>query len=336
MPYDDDQPTLHIRCGSDLRVPLQTAGFAGDFLEYADPICQGPVPRSDEELLTTRAEFINRAYEADTPEGYEETLELLQTWEASLHHAASRYDRVVLWFEHDSFDQLLLCRVLAHFRAAGVPKQLELVSTDHYPGLKRFIGLGQLNSAALQSLWHKRTVITPEQLQLGSCCWQALREPQPTELAALMKAPGSSALPYLAGALRRHLQELPASGNGLGLTEQLVLEQLRVDSNTVGQLFRDLTMQLDPRPWLGDLMFWYIIESLLKAPNAPITVTADTHHASWPHKQIRLTETGLALLNEELDWMLCHPPTRWLGGIRLGDHQPDWRWNEGQQCPELK
>lgn len=334
MPLDDDQTTLHIRCGSDLRVPLQSAGFAGDFLEYADPICQGPVPLAEDSLLTCRAEFINRAYEADTPEGFEETLALLQTWETSLHQAASRYHRVVLWFEHDSFDQLILCRVLDHFHSADVPRKLEMVTTDHYPGFERFIGLGQLNGAALQTLWQQRSAITPAQLELGSRCWQALREPHPTGLAALMADPHTSALPYLSAALRRHLQELPALGHGLGLTEHIVLEQLRSGSATVAQLFRDLTLTLDPRPWLGDLMFWHIIESLLSANDPPIAVTAQTHHASWPHRQLRLTETGLALIQGETDWMLCHPPTRWLGGIRLGDNQADWRWDDARQCPQ--
>ena len=41
---DDDLRTLHIRCGSDIRQTLTKAGFVGDFLEYSDPICEGPVP----------------------------------------------------------------------------------------------------------------------------------------------------------------------------------------------------------------------------------------------------------------------------------------------------
>ena len=41
---DGDLPTLHIRCGSDIRDTLRESGLAGDFLEYSDPVCQGPVP----------------------------------------------------------------------------------------------------------------------------------------------------------------------------------------------------------------------------------------------------------------------------------------------------
>jgi hypothetical protein len=31
---DGDVPTLHIRCVSDIRDKLRTAGFGSDFLEY--------------------------------------------------------------------------------------------------------------------------------------------------------------------------------------------------------------------------------------------------------------------------------------------------------------
>jgi hypothetical protein len=40
---DQGLTTLHIRCGSDIESALKEAGFVGDFLEYADPLCQGPV-----------------------------------------------------------------------------------------------------------------------------------------------------------------------------------------------------------------------------------------------------------------------------------------------------
>jgi hypothetical protein len=43
---DADRPTVHLRCGSDIRESLRRAGFVGDFLEFSDPYCWGPVPRN--------------------------------------------------------------------------------------------------------------------------------------------------------------------------------------------------------------------------------------------------------------------------------------------------
>jgi hypothetical protein len=35
--------TLHLRCGTDIRDTLRAAAIPGEFLEWADPVCQGPV-----------------------------------------------------------------------------------------------------------------------------------------------------------------------------------------------------------------------------------------------------------------------------------------------------
>jgi hypothetical protein len=43
LALDGDLRTLHIRCGSDLRRPLQDAGFRGDFYEHSYPYLIGPV-----------------------------------------------------------------------------------------------------------------------------------------------------------------------------------------------------------------------------------------------------------------------------------------------------
>src|SRR5688500_356021 len=56
VPLDDDMRTLHVRCGSDLKVPLQAAGFRGDFYEHNYPYLIGPV-REGTGCLEERAKF---------------------------------------------------------------------------------------------------------------------------------------------------------------------------------------------------------------------------------------------------------------------------------------
>jgi hypothetical protein len=91
--------------------------------------------------------------------------------------AAHLYQLVVLWFEHDSYDQLILARCLAHFADASRPARLELICIDRHPSVERFIGLGQLDPPALASLWPLRTPVTQAQLELGRAVWTALRRP---------------------------------------------------------------------------------------------------------------------------------------------------------------
>ncbi|MDV2077883.1 DUF1835 domain-containing protein [Marinobacter xestospongiae] len=335
MALDDDDRTLHIRCGSDIRLTLEAAGFRGDFLEYADPVCQGPVLDGDD-ALEARARFISNAYEQGDDQALAATRALLMEFEQHLARASQDYQRVVLWFEHDSYDQLLLCRVLDRLQRNGVPDRLELVSTDHYPGIERFIGLGQLDSKALTELWQRRTAVTKAQLQLGERTWHALMQPDPGALAALVTAPDTAHLPYLAGALLRHLQELPGLHDGLSLTERLTLQPLHSGDQSLGDLFRIQMMETEPRPWLGDAMFWHIVRCLLKAPQPPLALVAGSSHSNWHQRVVTLTELGGALLRRRQDWMECQPPRRWLGGIELGPGRPDWRWDDLKQAPALK
>ncbi len=59
------------------------------------------------------------------------------------------YDHVVLWFEHDSYDQLILAFLMDFIAATRPATRIELISVDDVPGIDRFIGLGQLSPEIL-------------------------------------------------------------------------------------------------------------------------------------------------------------------------------------------
>src|SRR4029077_11589137 len=61
-----------------------------------------------------------------------------------------RFERVVLWFEHDVTDQLSLIHLLGHYATHRRPSRLELVSISDFPGARRFTGLGELPPEALR------------------------------------------------------------------------------------------------------------------------------------------------------------------------------------------
>jgi hypothetical protein len=205
---DHDRRTLHIRCGSDIRDKLTTAGFTGDFLEYADPVCEGPVPNAPD-LTNIRARYLARTYGTAKSLTEAQIAAHLQTEDRRLTEA-HRYDCVVLWFEHDSYDQLVLARILSRLAEKPIPTCLELICTDHHPEVPRFNGLGQLEPEALAALSPTRTQVTPDQLTLGQAIWSALRQSGPTAVQTLART-GTPALPITARALWRHLQEPPGT-----------------------------------------------------------------------------------------------------------------------------
>ncbi|MEQ8817445.1 MAG: DUF1835 domain-containing protein [Thalassobaculum sp.] len=324
---DGDRSTLHLRCGSDIRDALQLAGFAGDFLEFSDPLCQGPVPGTGD-LRAARARFVSETYGLPADD-----VKRRQDAEAEgLTEAAGRYERVVLWFEHDSYDQLILARVLAHFAEHGRPVALELICLDRFPQIDRFIGLGQLSPVELRSLWSTRVPVPDTQLALGTEVWAALRAPDPETLHAIASA-GTPELPAMAPALRRHLQELPWTTDGLSQTERLVLAALRPEPATGGRVFRTLHDETEPLPFLGDLMLWAVLAAMNRAERPPFAVDPATALEPWPHRRLVLTYDGHDVLDRRVDWLACRPPERWVGGVAIRPDADPWRWCPDREAP---
>ncbi|WP_156926977.1 DUF1835 domain-containing protein [Azospirillum halopraeferens] len=329
-PPDGDRRTLHVRCGSDIRTALGDAGFAGDFLEHSDPCCQGPVPEGPD-LHAVRVRFLTGAFGGLMDLSADAIADKLRREEEGLA-AAAGYERVVLWCEHDSYDQLCLARWLARFAESGAPPVTELVSISHFPGAARFIGLGQLPPEGLRLLWPTRHRLAPADLTAGRRAWDALRSPDPRALAALARSamPG---LPDLPGALHRHLRELPWTGDGLSLTERFILELVGSGDFTVGRIYAEVMNRREPRPWLSDLMFLVIVQAMLRAAEPPFAIDGDGAGRPWPQWPLRITDAGAAVLRGARDWLSLGPPERWVGGVRIVPGAGPWRWDDAAGEP---
>ncbi len=316
------QRCVHVRCGHDIQAKLRRAGIAGDYLAFADPMWLGP-PASSVSGQDGRARLI--AAHCDLPV----TAVRRQLAEASwrLDHLATGYHHVVLWYEHDLYDQASLVRVLASLAPRPALPRIELIAIDRFPGVGRFIGLGQLSAGQLASLWPRRRPIGRRHLAIGARAWTALRAGSPRPIEALL-ANDLGALPFLGAALVRHLQELPWTTDGLSLTERLILSGLASGPRSVAALFCDAQAR-DPQPYRGDLFFWSIVRDLLAAPRSPIAIAEATRRLDWPRRVVHLTSLGRVLLGGGHDWQAEQPLARWVGGIPVGAGGPGWRWDPG-------
>ena len=94
---------LHITNGSSVSLP--ESGIGGEMLVWRDSLPDGPVPGGlDLDALTeVRADFLARFF-GIAPQ---QVLQDLEERNRSLR-AWRNHDEVVLWFEHDLFDQLQL------------------------------------------------------------------------------------------------------------------------------------------------------------------------------------------------------------------------------------
>src|SRR5688572_27262719 len=332
---DRDCRTMHVRCGHDFLRELREAGLHGDFNAHINPYLQGPVTDRPD-WLEQRARFI-----ADTMGPYQQldyatVLEGARDEERRLAAASRDYERVVLWLEHDRYDQFVLLRCLAWFAEHGAPPRLELVGPSDFPGATRFVGLGQLPPEALRLLWERRQPIDAEQIAFGRRAWAAFRATDPRALAALARD-GTPLLPALAGALRRHLQELPSLGEGLGLTHHLLLQALAEgDAQRAGRLVGLVMHDRDPLPGLGDLGYDLALRELAALPDPLVQRSGGHTREAWSLDEVAITESGRAVLEGRRDALALPFPERWVGGVRIAPGQRNWRWDERERAVVLE
>jgi hypothetical protein len=307
---------------------LLDAGLTGTFNRHINPYLQGPVTDAPD-WLEQRARFImDSVGDLDISLTHDSVLQGLREEENQLASASRDYERVVLWLEHDRYDQFVLLRCLAWFAEHGAPPHLQLVGPNDFPGATRFLGLGQLPPEALRLLWKQRRSLSEEQVAVGHAVWKAFRSHDPRPLAELVRN-GSPLFPDLAAALRRHLQELPSVEHVLGLTPRLLLSALAEQSPMPAGRLVGTVMQRDPLPGLGDTGYEYELRQLAKISNAVVLrEERRTEPGVWRHDEFTITARGRDLVAGKAQLCLAEVPERWIGGVRIVAGQNNWRWDD--------
>jgi hypothetical protein len=316
---------LHVLNGDSTRLSLERSRVGGTFAVWADALHDGPVPGPDtaaDDWRRVRARYHAHAGHTD----FAGALERMRAWDAGLA-AYRHHDEVVIWCEHDVFDQLLLIRHLDWFgRQDPPPAAMSLICIGEYPGMVPFMGLGQLGPEQLAGLLPARVGVTPEQLAIGLRAWLAFTGPDPLALQAVARS-HTSALRFLARALTRLLEDYPSTTDGLSRTERNVLELLRDGLADIHELFRALH-RIDNTFIVTDLSLLATLDELASEPAPAILLEGtDRQAGTLPHGAARLTRLGGELLEGRHDRPHLHPLDRWVGGVHLDGAEPQWRWD---------
>lgn len=319
---------LHVTNGDIVAELIHDAGIAGETLPWRDVLHEGPVPSGldDAALRRVRAEFIAACGWAP----YERVLADLERRDATLARAIAAGDDIVLWFEHDLYDQLQLIQLLDWLSGQDRKAlRAELICIGEHPELARFHGLGQLSPAQIAALLPARRPVGSRELELGRIAWAAFRSRDPSHLQALVDG-DLSALPFLAGAIVRHLEQLPSLRGGLARTERQILAQLAAEPErprSPSSLFVTAAED-EERSYMGDSTFLLYLRGLARGARPLVTLPADlTQLVPGEPASVRITADGLAVLAGELDWPALAPLDRWLGGVHLQGSAPPWRWD---------
>lgn len=302
---------------------IEAARMPGAVSIWADPLHDGPVPGelSDEQLLEVRARHLadvdDRASLVDTVAG-------LKAWRRAIaEHDV--YRELVLWYEHDLFDQLNLIQLLTWVRGnLPAAKPVSLVCIGSFPGRPDFKGLGELTPVELTPLLEARQPVTEPQYALAERAWRAFREPTPESLDRLRQN-DTSALPFLGAALTRFLQEYPWTTDGLSRRERRLLDLSGNGWITLAWAF--------PRMDQGETAYYVTDTSLsdaadgLTGTSPPLLAVSD---GAGLLRSVRITDAGRAVLARERDRVEVCGIDRWLGGVHLRPGNL-WRWNHESQ-----
>jgi hypothetical protein len=306
---------LHVTNGDSAADRIRAAGVGGHVLPWRDVLHEGPVPppATLDSLRPLRARFL-------AADGWGNAVEIAAEFESRDRTlgASAAEDEVVLWFEHDLCDQLQLAQILDWF--AGTPRdgasRLSLIQAGDY--------LGPMEPARLADLFETRSAVSREQLAAAQLAWRAFSSPDPRAIERAWS--GVDALPYMAAALTRHLQEFPSTSNGLSRTERQTLEALAAGSLSVKHLYTAAHLACEDVIYLGDSIFVRQLSAIAHGASALVRVDGDLH--GWPWSSTaEITDTGRAALAGELDRIKALGINRWLGGVHLRGHSVPWRWD---------
>jgi hypothetical protein len=303
--------------GELLRSTLQGA----EILPWRDVLYEGPVPLTEtlEELTAIRAEYLAGAGGGDLGAIQFE----LRARDRGLS-MSPRFDRVVLWFEHDLYDQLQLLQILdwfaAHPRDDGA---LELVQTQDY--------IGRQTPETIENYAETGRRLAEIHWKLAAHAWSAFRQTTPEAWASLLDE-DLTALPFLRPAVNRMLEELPGT-DGLSRTERQMLATIEAGSMTPLALFVTVQEQ-EEAVFMGDWSFWRLLDALALADEPLIAgleaapFQHDEPELAKPYltSQLSVTPLGEAVLAGRSDFLAINGIDRWWGGTHL-TNDAAWRFD---------
>jgi len=329
--------SLHITNGDHAGDKLRTF-VDGPLVISADVLHEGPCRAVDGAAWhEMRAHFLASGFQLDA----DKVRGSLAETDQMIESACERGDRIVLWFEHDLFDQLQVIRTLDLVARSLADRRpdVSLICIDRFPGVERFVGLGQLTKEQLATLAGTGATVTTGHFRLAREAWAAFRSPDPRTLlrvaeelgaASLPVSEGGPALPFLGAALLRLFAEYPSTAGGLSRTEELALTVLGDGPSLAGELFI-ATQSREARPFMGDSTFFDRLTRLASARVPLVTIDDLPAGGEQRLQRVAITAAGRDVLAGRADCVRLNGIDVWRGGVHLaGSNDSPWRW-DGQR-----
>ncbi|MFA8342922.1 MAG: DUF1835 domain-containing protein [Rhodothermaceae bacterium] len=305
-----DNSTLIITNGDGAVAAIKNAEIEADFLPWRDFLHDGPVILKPEieETSKIRAEFITQFGFGNASEVQKKFTERDQKLKET-----ENYENIILWFEHDLYDQLQLLQVLDWIDNSEINSNFFLICEDQY--------IGESSADLLAKNYSVKEKLNNKTIKLGSELWKTFCSNDPKEVEKILEQDTRN-LPFINAAIKRLLQEFPDEYNGLSRSEAQILEIVEEEGKTPGEIFRTFLGMENPK-YHGDwIVFSYIHKMcssehpLLKYSNGTKSFPAENEE-KFLKETIEITPKGKEVLQGRKNNLSVNGIDKWIGGVHL-------------------
>jgi hypothetical protein len=261
-----------------------------------------PPGLSLEETSAVRARYL-------AERGYGNPIKLIHDFSRRDEHIdrAGECDEVVLWFEHDLYDQLQLLQILTALEDLE-PGRVSVVQTDQY--------LANMTVDEILALLPKRRTATPAIFKSARRTWERFTSPSPADLYAAASE-DAIGLPFLRTAMQRLCEEYPWKRDGLSRSQRQALYAVAQGPGRSDELFARAQAR-EEAYFLGERVFARMLDDLRTGSAALI---------EEEEGELVPTTLGRRVLAGDADWLDEHAIDRWIGGVHL-DSEHLTRWDD--------
>ena len=305
---------------------IRAAGIEGEIFSWDDVLHDGPVPGGYE--LSVLSELRARYLASLGARPYTQIHARFKSRNEQLIGARA-FDELVLFFEHDLYDQLQVLQILyALASEVDYRGKISMATPPTY--------IGYCDADALREAYANREVIEEACIEAASKYWQAFTAETPESLAEMLRYE-TPHLPHMQSAMLRLAEEYPHVGTGLSRTETQILKILADGPANAGILFRK-NQEAEDAMFLGDWSFMLYLAALCEGEHPLVRVVSNGVGAPagkpvYPHMlklSFESTPAGRAVLSGEMQRDNYLPTDRWIGGTHLSAAQV-WYWDGEHQ-----
>ena len=306
---------------------IQRAGIEGDIFSWDDVLHDGPVPGGYDlaVLSELRARYIASV-------GWGEFDEVHKTFQQrdDLLKRAVNYEELVLFFEHDLYDQLQVLQILDLIaNNAILPQRVTMAMPPNF--------IAYCEDEELQQAFKHRMPIDDTELRIGSEAWTVFTDENPQMLGEVIKR-DMEALPHLKTSLIRLAEEYPHHETELSRTETAILRAVENEPLKTGPLFKAV-QNAEEAAFMGDWSFMLRLNILCAGDNPLLlkidegveeVVSGSPVNEDFMRKTIGLSDAGRQVLLGSASKSEFVPIDHWIGGTHL-TVAALWKWHPGEQ-----